>query len=239
MTESHCNKEQIFENLKRIRETMAESAQKAGRHLQEITLMAVTKTVSPEQINFAANCGVTLFGENRAQELREKASQYCFGPDSIHFIGTLQSNKIRLIVDKMSCIQSVNRLSLAKEIDSQAQLLGRKLDVLLEVNIGREDTKCGVLPESLLELMEKIALLKWIRVKGLMCIPPKSCKLLETERYFEQMYNLFVDIKNKKLDNIIMETLSMGMSGDYFAAIRHGSTLVRIGTGIFGSRRLA
>lgn len=236
MTESRCNKEQISENLQRITETIAVSAQAAGRDVKEITLMAVTKTVPPELVNAAAAFGVPLFGENRAQELREKIDQYSFGPSSIHFIGTLQSNKVRLIIEKVACIQSVNSLSLAQEINHRAKALGRVLNILLEVNIGREDTKCGILPEHVIELAEKVGLLEYIRVKGLMCIPPAGCKLLETERYFAQMYNLFVDIKHKKLDNITMETLSMGMSGDYAAAIRHGSTLVRIGAGIFGSR---
>lgn len=236
MMESHCNREQVEDNIKRIREAMAEAALAAGRTPGDITLMAVTKTVDPGLINAAAGCGVTLFGENRAQELREKYDSYVFDRGQIHFIGTLQSNKVRLIMDKVSCIQSVNSLALAREIDRRAGASGRVMDILLEINVGEEASKSGIPAAEAAPLAEEAASFSNIRVKGLMCIPPAGCKVLETERYFDQMYKLFVDIKHKKIDNINMETLSMGMSGDYACAIRHGSTLVRIGTGIFGKR---
>ena len=236
MMESHCSREQIAERIKRIRDTIAESAVASGRSPESITLMAVTKTVAPELVNAAAECGVSLFGENRAQELRDKYDSYSFGRGQIHFIGTLQSNKVRLILDKVSCIQSVNSLPLAREISRRAENAGITMDILLEINVGEEGSKTGISPEKAEELAIQAAELPGIRVKGLMCIPPAVCKVLETERYFDQMHKLFVDIKHKKLDNISMETLSMGMSGDYACAIRHGATMVRIGTGFFGKR---
>ncbi len=236
MTENLCSREQVAENIKRIREAMAEAAVSVGRSPEAISLMAVTKTVPPQLVNAAADCGIRLFGENRAQELRDKYESYVFDRSRIHFIGTLQSNKVRLIADKVCCVESVNSLSLAREIDRRAAGLNTILDILLEVNVGDETTKSGMALQEVPFLAEEAAALSHIRVKGLMCIPPAGCKVLETERYFDQMYKLFVDIKHKKIDNISMETLSMGMSGDYACAIRHGSTQVRIGTAIFGRR---
>ena len=198
--------------------------------------MAVTKTVPPELVNIAWEEGVRLFGENRAQELLEKADSYAFGPERIHFIGTLQTNKVRQIIGKVCCIQSVNSLRLAREIQKRAQTAGTVLDVLVEVNIGGEETKTGADYSQVMKLMEDLSGFSALRVKGLMCIPPFGKNSLETERFFDQMYKIFVDIKAQTIDNICMETLSMGMTGDYQLAVRQGANLVRVGTGIFGKR---
>jgi pyridoxal phosphate enzyme (YggS family) len=229
--------EEIRENIALIRERLANAARSAGRSPEEITLMAVTKTVPPELVNVAAEEGIRLFGENRAQELLEKADAYTFGPEQIHFIGTLQTNKVRQIIDKVSCIQSVNSVHLAREIQKRAAALGKIMDVLVEVNIGDEASKTGADQEQVMEILEEISSSSNIRGKGLMCIPPAGQDILKTERYFDQMYKMFIDIKHKKIDNISMEILSMGMSGDYESAVRHGANLVRIGTGIFGKRK--
>ena len=172
----------------------------------------------------------------RAQELLEKADSYAFGPERIHFIGTLQTNKVRQIIGKVCCIQSVNSLHLAREIQKRAQTAGIVLDVLVEVNIGGEESKTGADYSQVMKLMEDLSGFSALRVKGLMCIPPFGKNSLETERFFDQMYKIFVDIKAQTIDNICMETLSMGMTGDYQLAVRHGANLVRVGTGIFGKR---
>lgn len=236
MTENRSTPEEVRRNLREIRQRLAEAAGAAGRAPEEVRLMAVTKTVPPELVNVAWEEGVRLFGENRAQELLEKAEAYAFGPEHIHFIGTLQTNKVRQIVDKVCCIQSVNSLHLAQEIQKRAQAAGVTLDVLVEINIGGEQSKTGAGYGQVMELVEKIAGFSALRVKGLMCIPPFGRNSLETEGFFDQMYKIFVDIKAQKIDNISMETLSMGMTGDYELAVRHGANLVRVGTGIFGKR---
>lgn len=238
MTANPSTPEQVRENLRVIRERLAEAARAAGRRPEEVRLMAVTKTVPPALVNTAWEAGVRLFGENRAQELLEKADAYAFGPPEIHFIGTLQTNKVRQIVDKVSCIQSVNSLRLAEEIQKRAASLGRTMDVLLEVNIGGEDSKTGIDRGEVAGMLEKLSGFSALRVRGLMCIPPSGRPPAETERYFCGMYKIFVDIKDQKMDNISMEILSMGMTGDYQLAVRCGANLVRIGTGLFGTRDL-
>lgn len=237
MTGNPLTPGEVRRNLSKLRRTLAEEARSAGRDPGEVRLMAVTKTVPPELVNVAWEEGVRLFGENRAQELLEKAGQYTFGPGSIHFIGTLQTNKVRQIVDKVSCIQSVNSLHLAREIEKRAAQAGKVMDVLLEVNIGGEAGKTGADCGEVMDLLEKMAGFSALRVKGLMCIPPFGREDAETEHYFERMHKIFVDIGAQKIDNINMEILSMGMTGDHRLAVRHGANLVRIGTGIFGKRK--
>ena len=229
--------EEIREHIAEIRQRIAAAARSAGRDPGEVRLMAVTKTVPPELVNVAAEEGIRLFGENRAQELLEKLDSYSFGPEEIHFIGTLQTNKVRQIIDKVSCIQSVNSLHLAREIQKRAAAAGKVMDVLVEVNIGGESSKTGAGLGQVLELLEEISRSPNLRGKGLMCIPPPAQDQAEAEGYFDQMYKMFVDITDKKIDNICMETLSMGMTGDYELAVKHGANLVRIGTGIFGRRK--
>ena len=236
MMDHRSTPDEVRRNLAEIRQRIGEAARAAGRSPEEVQLMAVTKTVPPELVNIAWEEGVRLFGENRAQELLEKADSYAFGPERIHFIGTLQTNKVRQIIGKVCCIQSVNSLRLAREIQKRAQTAGTVLDVLVEVNIGGEETKTGADYSQVMKLMEDLSGFSALRVKGLMCIPPFGKNSLETERFFDQMYKIFVDIKAQTIDNICMETLSMGMTGDYQLAVRHGANLVRVGTGIFGKR---
>ena len=227
---------EIRRNVEAVQEQIGRAAAEAGRDPSEIRLMAVTKTQSAARVNEAIAAGVTLLGENRAQELLEKYDGYDRAGCGIHFIGHLQSNKVRSIVDKVSMIESVDRLSLAQEISRCAQLHGLVMPVLIEVNIGREQSKSGVLPEALPELLGKVSLLPGLSVRGLMAIPPNIEDTVQKEGYFEQMYRHFIDMKAKKLDNVSMTILSMGMSHDYQLAIRHGSNVVRIGRALFGER---
>ncbi len=227
---------EIRRNVEAVQEQIGRAAAEAGRDPSEIRLMAVTKTQSAARVNEAIAAGVTLLGENRAQELLEKYDGYDRAGCGIHFIGHLQSNKVRSIVDKVSMIESVDRLSLAQEISRCAQLHGLVMPVLIEVNIGREQSKSGVLPEALPELLGKVSWLPGLSVRGLMAIPPNIEDTVQKEGYFEQMYRHFIDMKAKKLDNVSMTILSMGMSHDYPLAIRHGSNVVRIGRALFGER---
>ena len=236
MTEDRWSNQMITERIGSIRERMSAAAAAAGRSPEDITLMAVTKTIPAQVVNLAFGAGVRLFGENRAQELLERREQYCFDSSAIHFIGKLQSNKVRQIIDKVSCIQSVDSLSLAQEIAKRARQADKTMPIMLEVNIGGEASKAGFAPAETAAAVEKTAALQGITVCGLMTIPPKTENLAETQRYFDQMYKLFVDIKHKKIDNSTMVYLSMGMSGDYETAIRAGANLVRVGSGIFGTR---
>ena len=223
-----------------VQELLAEIRQAAvdyGRAPEEVTLMAVTKTVAPELVNEAIGAGITLLGENRAQELLEKYDSYEKDKVEIHFIGHLQTNKVRQIIDKVTMIHSVDSLHLAEEIDKQAAKHGRIMNILIEVNIGDEDSKSGVAAEELETLLIEIGKLPHISVKGLMCIPPICENIADSAHYFAKMQQIFIDMKQKKLDNISMSILSMGMSSDYKAAIQYGSNIVRIGTAMFGARK--
>lgn len=226
----------IAENLKAVMSGIGEAATRANREPGSVRLMAVTKTVPAQVVNEAVALGVDLLGENKSQELNEKFAQYEKTGVEIHFIGHLQSNKARQIIDKVDMIQSLDRLSLAKEIDTQARKAGRITRALIEVNIGGELSKSGVEPERLEELISEVSQLRHISIKGLMTIPPFTEDLLTAERYFHKMHALWLDIRAKNMDNVNMAHLSMGMSGDYEAAIKHGATIVRVGTAIFGSR---
>lgn len=226
----------IEEKAKRLVFEAVEAAQKAGRDPNSVRVMAVTKTNSAERVNRAISAGITLLGENRAQELLEKYGDYRKDNCEIHFIGHLQSNKVKSVIDKVDMIESADRLSLVKEIDRCAAALGKKMPVLVEVNIGREESKSGVLPEALEEFIAQAAEFEHIMVRGLMTIPPNTPDDAIKERYFAQMYRHFIDIKAKKIDNVNMDILSMGMSHDFTLAIKHGSNIVRIGRGLFGER---
>lgn len=223
----------IRKNVDLVRQRAARAAERAGRSPADIQLMAVTKTVAPEYVNVAVECGMNLLGENRAQELLEKHSVYTLGPDCIHFIGHLQRNKVKSIIDKVSMIESVDSISLAEEIDRQASRIGVVMPVLLEVNIGMQPTKSGFAPDALEEGLRAVSGLKSIAVKGLMAIPPKD----NTKEYFQKMQQLSVDIAGKNIDNSTMEYLSMGMSADYELAIACGANIVRVGSALFGQRK--
>ncbi len=221
----------IGENYHRISEEISEAVAKYRDPAEQITFMAVTKTVAPEAVNYAVDCGIHVLGENRVQEYLSKKDSYQSGVE-MHFIGHLQSNKVKYIIDDMALIHSVDSTHLAEEIDRQAARVGKVQDILIEVNAGGEESKSGVAPEKVGQLLETISELPHIHVKGLMTIPPIGA----SEKIFAKMQQLYLDISEKKIHNINMEVLSMGMSGDYIPAIQYGSTLVRIGTALFGAR---
>ena len=230
------NEQEVAQNVRAIMQQVRDTALQAGRDPSEVQVMAVTKTVDPVLVNAAIGAGITLLGENKAQELCAKYDSYHKDGVQIHFIGHLQTNKVRQIVDKVSMVESVDSIKLAREIDRHCAAIGKVMDVLLEVNIGREENKTGIFPEFLPALLEEAGKLEHIRVRGLMTIPPVCETDEEVLQYFSQMRQLFIDIKQKKYDNISMEILSMGMSADYLAAVRCGSNIVRIGTAMFGQR---
>ena len=223
-------------NYKLINERIAEAAQKVGKSRDDITFLAATKTVEPEIINHAINLGLDHIGENKVQELLSKYDSYNLENCSLQFIGHLQTNKVRQIVDKVDLIQSVDSVKLANEIAKQSVKLNKTTDILVEVNIGREENKSGVYPENLEELLCEISEIEGVSVKGLMTIPPICDNKHKISKYFNNMHNIFIDISQKKLDNISMTILSMGMSADYYEAILEGANMVRIGSSLFGAR---
>ena len=219
-----------------INEKIAVAAMKAGKTREDITFLSATKTVEPEYINYAISLGLSYIGENKVQELLSKYDQYNLENCSLQFIGHLQSNKVRQIVGKVDLIQSIDSMKLAKEVSKCSLKNNITSDILVEVNIGKEENKSGVMPEMLEELVEEISTLPAVNVKGLMTIPPICEKKDEIRRYFEKMNRLFLDISSKKLDNVSMDILSMGMSSDYYEAILEGANMVRIGSALFGNR---
>lgn len=222
-------------NLDVIRNRISEAAIKSGRNPEDVTLMAVTKTVDPIFINHAIEYGINLIGENKVQEFLSKEDYLHMEGCKAHLIGHLQTNKVKQIVGKVDMIQSVDSIKLAKEIEKQSVNKGVITNCLVEVNIGDEDSKTGLELSMLEDTVYQISEMKNIRIKGLMTIPP-LCEEKELNRYFSKMHQMFVDISSKKIDNVSMEILSMGMSSDYESAILNGSNLVRVGTSIFGQR---
>lgn len=236
MTERSWDEAAVAENLRRIEDRIAAACQRAGRRREEVTLLAVTKTVPPGPINAAIDGGARQIGENRVQELLRKEPELHLSGVEVHLIGHLQTNKVRQVCGHVSMIQSVDSLHLAQAIEAAYAAREESIDVLLEVNVGREASKSGVMAEELPALLEGVQALRHLRVRGLMCIPPISDEEAQRRKYFSEIYKLFIDIKAKKLDNIRMEVLSMGMSADFEEAILEGSTMVRIGTALFGKR---
>lgn len=224
----------IEERLAAVKENIKNAAQKCGRSPEDITLVAVTKTHGPDVINEAIRLGVTDIGENRPQELRDKYNNIM--PVRWHQIGHLQTNKIKYIIDKVCLIHSVDSVKLMEEINRQAEKHGLVMDILIEVNISGEETKFGVNPNELDEILKRAGYLRNIKVTGLMTIAPKTDEKLKNKVHFNKMYNLYLDIGAKKYDNVSMRYLSMGMSGDYEAAIEAGANMVRVGSAIFGAR---
>lgn len=222
---------EISENIKRIRFNVEEAKAKYRKPDEIVRIMAVTKTVPYEKVNLAVKEGITLLGENRVQEYLEKKDFYDRNSE-INFIGHLQSNKIKYIIDSVTLIHSVDSVKLACEIDRYAAKSDRITDVLIEVNIGGEESKSGVSPDALDELYDEISELKNIRVRGLMTIPPIG----NPEKSFDRMRNIFEDLKSNHRGSTEPDILSMGMSADYVSAVKYGSNIVRIGSGIFGSR---
>lgn len=227
----------LFQNVKAVQERVAAAAAAAGRSPRSVALCAATKVQTDDTIRAAIAAGIRLCGENRVQELTAHLAAGAYASAQVHFIGHLQTNKVKQVVGKVSLIHSVDSDRLLRAIDSQAEKLGIVQDILLEVNIAREESKGGCLPEALPDLVRAAQDFHHIRLRGLMAIPPVSRLPGENRRYFSQMRNLFVDITEKMSDNQdVMDCLSMGMSADYEDAIAEGATLVRVGTALFGPR---
>ena len=226
----------VKKNYFEITENITRAAEKSGRKYEDITFLAATKTVEPAVINHAVSLALRYIGENKVQELLSKYDEYDLKNCDLQFIGHLQTNKVRQIIDKVSMIQSVDSVKLANEISKQSIKNSLVSNILLEVNIGREENKSGVLEEELDELIEKVSAMPNIQIRGLMTIPPVCEKKIEVCKFFDKMYKLFIDISSKKSDNVYMDYLSMGMSDDYEEAVLCGANMVRIGSRLFGSR---
>lgn len=226
----------IEENVRRIRQEIAQAALAAGRDPSQIQLCAATKMNDAQAVRRAIQAGVDCCGENRVQELVAKKAENAYAGVPVHFIGHLQTNKVRQVVGQVDLIQSVDSARLLQAINNEAQRRGIVQNVLLEVNIGGESSKSGFLADEILPFMENIAQYPNVCVMGLMAIPPISQKKGDNVKFFQKISDLCVDIRGKKYDNVKVDCLSMGMSGDFADAIACGSTMVRIGTAIFGAR---
>ena len=223
-------------NYQKICENIERAAQSVGKTASDITFLAATKTVDADVINHAISLGLRYIGENRVQELLSKYDSYDLDHASLQFIGHLQTNKVRQIVGKVDLIQSVDSVKLAKEISRCSEKLGITTDILLEVNIGREENKSGVMPENLPDLLDQVKDIPAVKVRGLMAIPPICENAQENCKFFDNMRHIFLDIGSKNIDNISMDILSMGMSDDYQEAIRCGANMIRVGSALFGKR---
>lgn len=226
----------ITENISKVRKNMEEACRVSGRNPEEVSLIAVSKTKPVSMLQEAYDAGCRDFGENKVQEIMDKIDLL---PSDIrwHMIGHLQTNKVKYIVGKVFLIHSVDSLHLAEAISKEAVKQNTTVNILIEVNVAKEDTKYGAMAEDTVSLVEKIALLPGICVKGLMTIAPYVENPQENRQYFVKLRQLAVDIKSKNIDNVHMDILSMGMTGDYMVAIEEGATYVRVGTGIFGERQ--
>jgi len=225
----------LEENIRAVRENIAKAAREVGRDPSEITLVAATKTQSDETIRAAIAAGITVCGENRVQEMTAHLDADAYAGAGLHFIGHLQTNKVRQVVGRVDLIESVGSAHLMEAIEKEAAKLGIVQDILIEVNIGGEESKSGAAPEEVEALAKLAAALSHVRLRGLMAIPPA---LPEKSRgFFHQMHQFYVDIIQKMDDNRNdISCLSMGMSGDYMDAVREGATQVRVGTALFGPR---
>ena len=226
----------IAENVAHIRAQMAEAAVKAGRDPKDILLCAATKMNDADAVRQAIAAGVDCCGENRVQELTAKLADDAYRGKPVHFIGHLQTNKVKQVVGKVSLIHSVDTLHLLEAINKEALRQGIRQDILLEVNIAGEESKSGFSVQDLSALMDKLKDFPGIFVRGLMAIPPICQNKTDNHKFFQEMCNLSVDITAKKYDNVRVDILSMGMSGDFEDAIACGSTMIRLGTAIFGPR---
>ena len=227
----------LTQNVKAVQEKIAAAALAAGRDPAEVTLCAATKVQTDDTVRAAVAAGVRVCGENRVQELTAHLEADAYAGAEVHFIGHLQTNKVRQVVGRVALIHSVDSEKLLRAIDAQADKLGLIQDVLLEVNVAREESKGGILPEGLPALAELALGCPHVRLRGLMAIPPVSTVAGENRKYFAEMRHFLVDIIGKMSDNYsVVDCLSMGMSGDYEDAIAEGATLVRVGTALFGPR---
>ena len=227
----------IAENVARVRAEIADAARAAGRSPEDITLVAAAKTHSADSVREAIAAGVDAVGENRAQEMTAKLAEDAYVGAPLHFIGHLQSNKIKNVVGACDLIESAGSLRTLELIGLRAQSLGIVQKVLIEVNIGKEINKSGVEPENLYITLENAGKIEGIAIHGLMAIPPVDTDYTNQMRYFDSMYKLFVDIRERLCNNDTMRYLSMGMSGSFVAATRSGANMVRVGSAIFGGRQ--
>lgn len=225
----------IKENLIEIQENIKKACERAGRLEEEVTLIAVSKTKPLSMIEEAYDAGMREFGENKPQEMRDKAKQL-EAPVHWHMIGSLQTNKIKYVVGTACMIHSVDSLGLAAAIEKEAAKKELVVDVLLEVNVAEEESKHGFSVEEVFPAVQEMAKFPHLRIRGLMTVAPYTEYAEENRIYFRKMKELLVDINAKNIDNVFMDSLSMGMSSDYEVAIEEGATMVRIGTGIFGER---
>jgi len=226
----------IAENLAQVQANIARAAEKAGRDPRDILLIGATKMNDADRVREAIAAGLPACGENRVQELLEKNEQGAYEGARLHFIGSLQKNKVKYLVGLVELIHSVDSVELMREINRQALKRGITQDILLEVNTGGEDSKSGFAPEKLPEMLAAAAEFPAVSVRGLMTIPPICRRPEENLPYFQLLHQLFIDNGEKKYDNVRMDFMSMGMSGDYEAAIACGANMVRVGTAIFGHR---
>lgn len=225
----------VKENLEEVEKKIAAACERAGRKRSEVTLIAVSKTKPVELIRDAIDYGIEDFGENKVQEMCDKM-EIISDKLNWHMIGHLQRNKVKYIVDKAYLIHSVDSLRLAEQINHEAEKRNVVCNILIEVNIAGEESKFGVAKEEVKPLLEAIKNLKHVHVKGLMTIAPFVDDAEDNREHFREMHKLFIDMRQENTDNISMEVLSMGMTGDYQVAIEEGATMVRVGTGIFGAR---
>ena len=225
----------LKENLQKVEERIAAACMRAGRRREDVTLIAVSKTKPVDMLREAYDLGIRVFGENKVQELTEKYDRL---PEDIrwHMIGHLQTNKVKYIVGKTELIHSVDSLKLAEMIEKESQKHGCVTDILVEVNLAEEESKFGLRMEEVIPFIEKIVQYPHINVRGLMTIAPFVENPEENRTIFADLHKLYVDIKEKNIDNGTVSILSMGMTNDYEVAIEEGATMVRIGTGIFGAR---
>ena len=225
----------LQEHLEEVEERIAAACRRAGRDRGEVTLIAVSKTKPVEMLQEAYDLGVRVFGENKVQELTEKYEQL---PDDIHWhmIGHLQTNKVKYLIGKVDLIHSVDSFKLAQTIEKESEKKGCVTDILVEVNVAEEESKFGLKTEEVIPFIEKISQFSHIRVRGLMTIAPFVDDPEKNRTIFADLHKLYVDIKEKNIDNVTVSILSMGMTNDFEIAIEEGATMVRIGTGIFGAR---
>jgi hypothetical protein len=228
----------IRANLEEIKRRMEMAALASGRSREDIKLVAVTKTVDIDGIKEAINAGITSIGENRVQEMVDKYERLKDYSVEWHLIGHLQSNKVKYIVDKVDLIHSIDRMSVVKEIEKWAGKVDRKIDVLIQVNVSGEESKFGLPPEKVSGFIDRIREYKNLKIKGLMTIAPYTDDPEKVRPVFRRLRDIFEGIREKGMEGVNMEYLSMGMTGDFEVAIEEGANIIRVGTGIFGERRL-
>ena len=225
----------LSDNLHEVQENIRKACERSGRNPEDVTLIAVSKTKPVSDIEQIYAAGIREFGENKVQEMNDK-QKVLPGDINWHMIGHLQRNKVKYIVDNVAMIHSVDSVRLAEEISKEAVKKNVAVDILVEVNVAKEESKFGLYTEDVGQFVEQISKLPGINIKGLMTSAPFVENAEDNRKYFKKLYELAVDIQSKNIDNISMRELSMGMTGDYVVAVEEGATIVRVGTGIFGSR---